>query len=194
MPNSALSKKTKRTLYAMFALFLLPFIAATSAYYYRDSFTLSTKNYGSLVTPPQAIQAFSLSGLTGDPIAKESLNGKWWLVLVAPKNCSDCMLQMKKLESVFFALNRDSPRVRLLVLNTQLDDIVVPPQSENDILDYVIDGEHSSPFARELMQSTTSQLLIIDPLGNIVMRYPANAQGNGILRDMLQLLKVSRIG
>jgi len=194
MTNSTAQKKSTRTLYAMFVLFLFPFIAATMAYYYRDSLTFTTKNYGELITPPQTIQDFSLFDLQGNPLAKESLIGSWWLVLVAPKNCTDCDLQQKKLESIFFALNRDSTRVKRMILNTQPDDIVIPTQIHNDVADYVIDAEHSSAFAKELLQNTTSQILVIDPLGNIVMRYPATAQGNGILRDLLQLLKVSRIG
>jgi len=176
----------------MFILFFLPFLAATLAYSLRDSLILTTKNYGELINPPQSIQDFSLLTMQGNGVSKEALLGKWSLVLIAPKNCTDCTHQVEKITSVFYALNRDSTRVRRLVLNAQPDDVFIP--SDSEIMTYVISADNNNPFVKELTQNTASKILLVDPLGNIVMRYPADAQGNGILRDMLQLLKVSRIG
>jgi hypothetical protein len=38
------------------------------------------------------------------------------------------------------------------------------------------------------------QLLLVDPLGNIMMRYPASVPGGDVLDDLKHLLKISRIG
>jgi hypothetical protein len=35
---------------------------------------------------------------------------------------------------------------------------------------------------------------VIDPLGNVMMRYPENAEGQGMLRDLERLLKYSWVG
>ena len=37
-------------------------------------------------------------------------------------------------------------------------------------------------------------LYIVDPLGNLVLRYPLGAAGNSVLDDLKRLLKVSQIG
>ena len=36
--------------------------------------------------------------------------------------------------------------------------------------------------------------LIMDPLGNLMMRYPRDADPSKIKKDVIKLLKVSRIG
>lgn len=37
-------------------------------------------------------------------------------------------------------------------------------------------------------------IYVIDPLGNLMMRYPRDADPNGMKKDFVRLLKVSRIG
>lgn len=184
--------KSTKTLYLMFVLFFLPFIAATLAYTYRDSLWFSTKNYGDLIKPVQMIQEFTITDLQGNPVSTEGMLGKWWLIVIAPKNCTTCAQQVEKISSVYFALNRDSTRVSRVVLNMQADDVFISQDPE--VLTYVVNPDNANAFVKELAQNTRPQILLMDPLGNVMMRYPESAQGNGILRDMLQLLKVSRIG
>jgi hypothetical protein len=42
--------------------------------------------------------------------------------------------------------------------------------------------------------SQAPELLLVDPLGNIMMRYPAGIPGGDVLDDLKHLLKISRIG
>jgi hypothetical protein len=42
--------------------------------------------------------------------------------------------------------------------------------------------------------SQAPQLLLVDPLGNIMMRYPEGIPGGDVLDDLKHLLKISRIG
>ena len=37
-------------------------------------------------------------------------------------------------------------------------------------------------------------IYVIDPLGNLMMRYPRDADPNGMKKDFVRLLKVSRVG
>jgi hypothetical protein len=39
-----------------------------------------------------------------------------------------------------------------------------------------------------------SNIWIVDPLGNLMMRFPDNPDPNGMKKDMNRLLKASRIG
>jgi hypothetical protein len=54
---------------------------------------------------------------------------------------------------------------------------------------------------KQLTDSLTSEkgepkdhIWVVDPLGNVVMRYPANPDLKGILKDLERLLKASQIG
>jgi len=42
--------------------------------------------------------------------------------------------------------------------------------------------------------SVRDHIYIVDPLGNVMMRYGKDADPTGIKKDMTRLLKVSRIG
>jgi hypothetical protein len=43
-------------------------------------------------------------------------------------------------------------------------------------------------------RSVRDHIYIIDPLGNLMMRYPRDADPSKIKKDVVKLLKVSRIG
>ena len=50
---------------------------------------------------------------------------------------------------------------------------------------------------RELVRAEIRQLadyVTVDPLGNLIMRFPENADPKGVIRDMKLLLKASQIG
>ena len=38
------------------------------------------------------------------------------------------------------------------------------------------------------------RLYLVDPLGNLMMSYPADAEPGGIIKDLKRLLRYSRIG
>ena len=48
--------------------------------------------------------------------------------------------------------------------------------------------------ARFLQTQRANRLFIVDPLGNLVMRYDARENPKGLLQDLKKLLKLSHIG
>ncbi len=48
--------------------------------------------------------------------------------------------------------------------------------------------------AAGLSTSQTDGLYLVDPLGNLMMRYDTNADFKGILKDLERLLKYSWVG
>jgi hypothetical protein len=56
----------------------------------------------------------------------------------------------------------------------------------------------ASPEARTALKQfgaeRVDRVFVVDPLGNLMMRYGLDAQTKGILKDMKRLLKVSQIG
>jgi len=43
-------------------------------------------------------------------------------------------------------------------------------------------------------RSPADHIYVIDPLGNLVLRYARDADPAGIIKDLARLLKISRIG
>ena len=54
------------------------------------------------------------------------------------------------------------------------------PNSLHGLLSSLSDGE--------------SSILLIDPLGNVILKYSEELQGKKLLKDLKKLLKLSRIG
>lgn len=54
----------------------------------------------------------------------------------------------------------------------------------------------SASFAEQFPapQSPSDHIYIVDPLGNLMLRFPADPDPKGIMKDMKQLLKASQIG
>jgi hypothetical protein len=49
-------------------------------------------------------------------------------------------------------------------------------------------------YGREIPDNLAPQLWIVDPLGNLVLRYPPETNGKDVLNDLRQLMKISNIG
>ncbi len=47
---------------------------------------------------------------------------------------------------------------------------------------------------KEVTPLETKKVYLIDPLGNLMMQYPADFKTRGLIRDLRHLLKWSRIG
>lgn len=182
--NQAMSK---RSLWAMMVIFILPLVVAMILYQLRDHWDISTTNYGAFINPPLDIGDFhAVDSALGD-IHADTFAGKWLLVFVdSGNNESNSDLAVQKLESVYFSLGKEVGNVRPLLIAKQ------PPKTS---------PEH--PFAIEHRYihtaiANTAELgmmqdhfYIADPTGRLILNYDKEAQSNGILRDLRKLLKVS---
>jgi cytochrome oxidase Cu insertion factor (SCO1/SenC/PrrC family) len=174
------------------AVFALPVIASCIAYYgFRPSRTM---NYGELMTtapvadPPLVTTAkrpFRLSGL----------RGKWVLLHVDAAACPEtCERKLYTLRQVRLAVGRDQERVERVFL---IDGPGMPPTrlaSEYAGTHFV--QAEGSALVRTLpaTRSVRDHLYLIDPLGNLVLRYPPSPDPRRMLKDLERLLKVSTIG
>ncbi|MGF1697073.1 hypothetical protein L4C54_15500 [Vibrio lamellibrachiae] len=142
-------------------------------------------NRGLLVEPSTT---YTLLGVD-NPLEKHS----WQLAYMIPEVCdSFCQTQLHLLGQSYAALGKDKSRVEPVVLVTERSD----PQVVSDI-DYQM-IEVTSAFTDRIQGF---EYVIVDPLGQLVMRYPKAAQENdlvsqskGLLADFRKLLKLSRVG
>jgi len=120
---------------------------------------------------------------------------RWQLLVSAPKGCAaDCQQLVYLARQVQIGLNREASRASH-ALTTALP----------------LDADYSAKLTREYPQLKrypldlsqynkaapgveTPQLWIVDPHGNLVLRYDAKVNGKDLLNDLIQLLKLSNIG
>ena len=161
----------------------------------------TTKNYGELVQPPRPLADAELTTVDGARLRLADLRGKWTFVYFGPAEClTPCVDNLYKMRQVAAAQGKESHRVRRL--------FVVTDTGALDTLRYTLKdypGTHVAVGPAAEVQRLATQfganadgdvhrLYIVDPLGNLMMRYPADADPRGINKDLGLLLRASRIG
>lgn len=178
-------------------LFAAPLLLAIALYIKPDLVQLGAKNHGLLVTPARPLDAISLA-VDGGIRDKTLLEGKWtWTTFIEGPCAEACAGQLYKSRQVRLALGKDMDRgQRLLVqvgepaaldpdlLKAHPDLIVASVDSTADWLQqFHVDGDVLN----------TEHLYLVDPLGNLMMYYPASIEGPMILKDIQRLVRISWI-
>ena len=120
---------------------------------------------------------------------------RWQLLVSAPKDCAvDCQQLVYLARQINIGLGRDASRASHAVASVQplsgawLDKVEREyPQLQRYVLDAMRYGA-VSPNRSE------AQLWIVDPHGNLVLRYDPQVNGKDVLNDLRHLLKLSNIG
>jgi hypothetical protein len=155
-------------------------------------------NYSELIEPPRPIPAsLPLVDLQGMPVAAESLKGQWLLVVVSGGACdARCEHALWLQRQLRETLGRDKDRVDKLWLIA--DDAA--PRAETLA---AISGPAGATVLRAPRAALTGwlapapqhrleqHLYIVDPLGNWMMRAPADPEPAKLKRDVEKLLRAS---
>lgn len=172
-------------------LFLGPVALAFWLYYGSDWRPAEQVVHGELISPPLELPD---NPLRSDGEAR--LRDVWSLIVVAPGDCGDaCQKALYETRQLRRALGRDSDRVQR---------VWIVEDGEPD-LDFVM-VEHPNLLIVERNSSVGADILsrfdarsqvsifVVDPLGNLMMRFPADLGMRDMHTDMKKLLRVSQIG
>jgi cytochrome oxidase Cu insertion factor (SCO1/SenC/PrrC family) len=170
-----------------------PFVLAYLVFYFWAP--EGRMNYGELIEPARPLPDASLTLADGPPFRLGALRGKWVLLLTAPGACDEpCQRALYHMRQVWRAQGKNMDRIERVWLIT--DDAVIDPA-----LVRALEGMHfvraaGSAVLREpaLAGDRPGHIYLVDPLGNLMLRFPRDADPTRILRDVSRLLKVSRIG
>lgn len=152
--------------------------------------------HGDLISPARALPTLSLPMADGARTPADFLKAKWSLVYVAGAACdAACEAVLADARSIHFALSGEMMRVRRVLLCTARCGTIADPGLQTAWLEGA-DGErllaafpsYGPPVA------DGHRLYVIDPLGNLLMSYPAGTAKKGILKDLEKLLRLSHIG
>lgn len=142
-----------------------PLLLAVSMYF-LGLFLPEERQHGGELLSGQHITAWQLQGLEADQ------QPHWKLLFTIPERCDvDCEQLWAKLSNLHIALGKDRERVQLWRISPQDGDI------------------HTTQLAQ-----LGEAIWIVDPLGNLVLRYRPGEFPEHLLRDLRKLLKISRIG
>jgi hypothetical protein len=191
------------TLVIIAALFVLPLVLAWLMYIGAVELQPeSTRNKGILVSPPTPFDWSQALPVEDGVHSEDPLEGllKHWVVLYPLEGaCNlDCEQHLSSIRQVHLASGRDRERIRLVIL--------FPDQAPanaantvNTIYDKFIMAADTTGELRRAIESASSSVsrvgstYLIDPLGNIMMVYPATSDPNDLKEDLKRLLKWSKL-
>ena len=183
----ATQKKSRQYLLLVLGVFVLPVVLAKLALT-EQWFDYGVTNQGELV-------ANQLT-LTDLGLIPEQFNQQWLLLVNLPAKCDElCQHTVLTINNAYVILGKEIPRVTpVALIQKSLSDKTSQFMSHTKWQAYELPNKAKQQLDHD-------QLLVVDPLSNIVMSYPLPKEkaqvaklGKAIIADMKKLLKYSRIG
>ena len=183
-------------LFAILAVCASPLVGSYLAYYVIKPG--GRTNYGDILDPRQyPVPVLGTTALDGAPLGVDAYKGKWIMLQVDSGACAaPCQKKLFEMRQLRLTQGKEMGRVERLWLITDaqpLDTVLMREYDGTRLL-------RASPEAlkkwlpAEAGTTVADHLYLIDPLGNLMMRFPKDADPNKIKKDLGKLLRASSIG
>ena len=205
---------------AVLLVFAAPVIASYLTYYViRPE---GRTNYGDLVEPLRDVGALgtvvarvgapvgapvgatspTTGAATGDARTAStggiaSLRGRWVMLVVAPGACdAGCRERLYEVRQVRLTTGKDRDRVERawIVEDDAAPDPSLLAQHEGLVLMRADAGSLARHLPATPATRASDHVYLIDPLGNLMMRFPKDADPSRMKKDLAKLLRASRVG
>ena len=192
MSNVSIPKRNNHKLLIIIVMLCAP--VAISYFLFFSGIRPASVNYGALmeVTP---LQGSALNQADETIFRIRQLRGKWVLLSVGSSTCDEkCNKSLYYMRQVRTMQNAEKSRIERVWL---IDD-GEPPQNLQLAEDYkgmFFINAKDSKLLEELpaVESVRDHIYMIDPLGNLMMRFPKDPDPIQMAKDIKRLLKVSQI-
>jgi hypothetical protein len=203
------ARRGRRVLIGVALMFFAPLGLSFYLYYGHGSWLPGGRvNAGDLIQPPRPLPALALplaSGATegaanaSGTTNAQFLRGKWTFLYVQRGVCDEeCLRHLYDTRQVRLALDREMNRVqRVFIGDAGCCDLKQLRAAHPDLIAIRASADDEPLLA--LLAATgeardSQRIYLIDPLGNLMMSYAANAKPKGMLEDIKRLLRLSSIG
>lgn len=179
----------RRRLLMVLAICASPLIASYFTYYVIKP--SSRTNYGTLLDP----RSYPMPALAG--ILLQAYKGKWLMVQVNGAECQPaCQKRLYDMRQLRLAQGKEMERIERVWLVTDDRPLEATLLHEYDGMRYLRVPLQALQTWLPVEQGgvVSDHIYLIDPLGNLMMRYPKDADPNKIKKDLAKLLSASSIG
>ncbi len=152
------------------------------------------RNYGELIDPQLPLPAFTGVDANGRAVPLTQLKDQWLFISVADSACDDaCQKHLYVQHQLREGLGKDKDRLDWVWLRTGAPELAEPLKKATASatvlhVDEKLLATWLTPAAGQRLQD---HLYVVDPIGNWMMRFPANADPKQIKRDLDRLLRAS---
>lgn len=198
MENTNQKSKGRWWLLVVLTICAAPLIASYIIYYGGFAESFGRTNYGTILDPRQhETPDLKATTLDGQPSGIDAYKGKWLMVRTGPGECdAACKKQMFAMRQLRVMQGKEMNRVERVWLVTDaapLDTMVLREYDGVRVLR--VDPQALEKWLPvEQGAQMRDHLYMIDPLGNLMMRFPKDPEPAKVKKDMGKLLKASAIG
>lgn len=189
-------KRGRWKLLLVLAVCAAPMIASYFTYYVIKP--SGRTNYGTLLEPRDyPLPRLDAVTLDGKPKELEAFKGKWLMIQTGSGQCAaSCQELLTHMRQLRLMQGKEKDRIERVWLITDSEPL-------DTLLMREFDGTHmlrvnaaalTKWLPVEANTALDQHLYLIDPLGNLMMRYPARPDPNKMKKDISKLLKASAIG
>ncbi|MFV0576855.1 MAG: hypothetical protein ACK5NC_15745 [Vibrio sp.] len=182
---------SKKALWWMLLLFLLPVVAAKlilTMNWYHSGVT----NKGIWLEPKLYYHDLKI---------ENPAPHKWQIAYLMPNSCLDvCQQQLHLLQQGYLSLGKDLPRVRPVVMTENPNALDQSQTTQYVVVDLQKDWMKEHGNLAQGRDLAVQDFVLIDPLGQWVMRYPTvqnteqlPSELKGMLKDLRKMLTLSRV-
>ena len=193
-PDPVARRRMRLKMLGILAVCAAPVIASYLAYYVvkPDGRT----NYGELIEPQRSVTTLAIAGPGGGTAGLDRFRGKWVLLTTAERACDPaCAQRLYVMRQVRLTTGRDRDRIERVLLITDGSAPAAALLAEHEGLQLLrADPAALSAILPAAEGASGPPTYVIDPLGNLMMRFPAQADANRMKKDIAKLLRASRIG
>lgn len=195
--------KTRLVIPLLIFLFVWPMVGAWLCYVESPALHFTTMNSGQLIDTPLDFSRLKLTDMDGTRWNPTIFKHHWILFYLIPaSSAANCEKNLYSMRQVRIALGKDRDRLERLVITF--------PNNATPSLDKLINNSYEGTqhvaadtaqiknfFGADIEASIALRqgtLYLVDPLGNVMMKYTSDIAPKKLLSDLTRLLKVSQIG
>ncbi|MBG7609561.1 MAG: SCO family protein [Anaerolineae bacterium] len=200
--NNAIGDKKRNpyTVWFVVMAFVAPVVLAYIMFFFVD--VKSFINHGEILNPIVHIADFKLTDDNDEVIPQAELTYKWRLVSFLGKDCSEsCEKRLYDTRQIHTSLGKNQHRLSRMFVHlapsgealTKLieeahENVIHVNGNKQTIIDAL--GANVSDDAG----ISNNEIYIMDPMGNVMMRFTKDQPNKEFLYDLKKLLKASQIG
>lgn len=159
-------------------------------------------NFGELVTPVRPLTELKLKTIDGKDFSEKDLQGVWTLFYVDSSDCDkQCKENLYEVRQSRLGMGGEKERIQRVMLLTDNSKLTEMQPLLDEHFGMVVVTAMDLPavlknfdFENETAAIKAQRVYIIDPRGNLMMRYKAEQGPRDLVKDLGRLLKYSKIG
>ena len=171
------------------AISLAPFAGSVLLYYFwtPQAFT----NYGELIGPAP-LAGVTVPARDGSPLRIDDLRGKWVFLMTDSGQCDDyCQSKLYLMRQIRLTQGKDQERIERVWLITDGVRPAAGIDAEYRGTRAILSANQDFVSRLPATESPRDHIYVLDPFGNLMMRFPRNAEPQKMKKDIGKLMKMS---